>query len=51
MNEEIRSAYRGAVRGRCGRCSWEALATSHPEAVEMYHDHLRADHPGTWVRA
>lgn len=49
MSEGIDSAYRSVVTGRCDHCEWEALASSYSEMVEMYHDHLRADHPAAWT--
>ncbi|ADQ67201.1 hypothetical protein Hbor_16310 [Halogeometricum borinquense DSM 11551] len=43
--------YREVVSGKCNHCEWKAIATSYPEMVEMYHDHLRGDHPAAWMRA
>lgn len=51
MSERPTSAYRTILTGECDHCRWEALATSYPELVEMYHDHLREYHPAAWVRA
>jgi predicted small metal-binding protein len=44
------SAYCTTVTGACDHCQWEAITGSYPEMVEMYHDHLREDHPSTWMR-
>jgi hypothetical protein len=51
MTEQMLSGYRAVVRGKCDHCEWHALTTTYPEMVEMYHDHLREDHPKAWVRA
>ncbi|ELY29748.1 hypothetical protein C499_05573 [Halogeometricum borinquense DSM 11551] len=51
MAEQIVSMYREVVSGKCNHCEWKAIATSYPEMVEMYHDHLRGDHPAAWMRA
>jgi predicted small metal-binding protein len=38
------------VTGRCDHCEWAALTTSYPEMVKSYQDHLRDEHPRTWLR-
>jgi hypothetical protein len=40
----------GLLTGRCDHCEWQALTTSYSEMVKTYQDHLRADHPGVWLR-
>ncbi|ELZ34553.1 hypothetical protein C474_02571 [Halogeometricum pallidum JCM 14848] len=51
MSERTRPGRRTSVTGHCEHCRWEALAASYPEMVEMYHDHLREEHPTAWMRA
>ncbi|MFC4358108.1 hypothetical protein ACFO0N_09125 [Halobium salinum] len=38
------------ITGRCDHCDWRALAGSHPKMVQLYQNHLRADHPRAWLR-
>lgn len=36
--------------GRCPHCDTTMHHTSHARLVELFHDHLRAEHPMAWVR-
>ena len=50
MTDQTRSRSSGIVTGECDHCRWTAAATSYPELVGMYQDHLREHHPSAWLR-
>lgn len=51
MVRTIMADHRATVSGRCDHCEWEALSASYTEMVKMYQDHLRTEHPETWMRS